>query len=112
MATKGEKRGGQEWVAIVLGIGIAVAVNLVTFGLMWEAVFRSGTMSDNATQLLTTAFGGIVGVLGSYVGFRSGIASERRSEADKVTGAKVETDRAEAEKVEAAAEAEAERPAS
>lgn len=34
MAAKGEKRNGQEWVAILLAIGIATAVNLVTFGLM------------------------------------------------------------------------------
>jgi hypothetical protein len=57
-------------VALVLAVGISLAVILVTAGVLYDAIFSEGPgLSDNATQLLTTAFGGIIGVLGSYLGF-------------------------------------------
>lgn len=67
---------GRDWVAILLAVGLATAVNLVTAGVLYDAIFSKGPgLSDNATQLLTTAFGGITGILGAYVGFRAGQAS-------------------------------------
>jgi hypothetical protein len=66
----------RDWVAILLAVGIATAINVVTAGVLYDAIFSQGPgLSDNATQLLTTAFGGIIGVLGSYVGFRAGQAA-------------------------------------
>jgi hypothetical protein len=66
----------RDWVALTLAVGIATAVNLITAGVLYDAIFSKGPgLSDNATQILTTAFGGIIGVLGSYVGFRAGQAS-------------------------------------
>ena len=61
-------------VAIVLAAGLSVAVICITVAILWEAVFSTGSagISENATQILTTAFGGIIGVLGSYIGFKSG----------------------------------------
>lgn len=69
---------GRDWVALTLAVGIATAINLITAAMLWEAIFRteSAGLSENATQILTTAFGGIIGVLGSYVGFRAGQSSE------------------------------------
>lgn len=66
----------KDWVAVVLAIGIATAVNLITAAMLWEAIFRteSAGLSENATQILTTAFGGIIGVLGGYVGYKAGTA--------------------------------------
>jgi len=70
---------GRDAVALVLTIGIATAVNLITFAVLYDAIFSKGPgLSDNATQILTTAFGGIIGVLGSYVGFRAGQESSNR----------------------------------
>lgn len=64
---------GREWVAIILAIGIATAVNCVTFAVLYDAIKSAGPgLSENATQVLTTAFGGIVGVLGAYIGFKAG----------------------------------------
>ena len=70
-------------VAIVLAVGIATAVNAVTFAVMYDAV-RSDTpgLSENATQLITAAFAGIVGVLGGYVGGR---AAERRRDDEEAS---------------------------
>lgn len=75
-------RDKREWVAIILAVGIATAVNAVTFAMLWEAIFRteSAGLSDNGTQILVTAFGGIIGVLGSYIGFRAGNAARRDAE--------------------------------
>lgn len=62
----------REWVAIILAVGIAIAINCVTIGVLYDAIFSKGPgLSENATQVLTTAFGGIIGVLGAYVGFKS-----------------------------------------
>jgi hypothetical protein len=66
----------RDWVAVLLAVGIATAVNVITAAVLYDAIFSQGPgLSDNATQLLTTAFGGIIGVLGSYVGFRAGQAA-------------------------------------
>jgi uncharacterized YccA/Bax inhibitor family protein len=57
---------------VILAVGIALAVNVVTGAVLYDAVRSEGPgLSDNATQLLTTAFGGIIGVLGAYVGYRA-----------------------------------------
>lgn len=67
----------KDWVAIVLAVGLCMAINFVCFAVLWDAL-RSDTpgLSENATQILTTAFGGIIGVLGSYIGYRAGAKSE------------------------------------
>lgn len=66
----------RDWVAIILAIGLASAINVITIAVLYEAIQQSEPLSENATQVLTTAFSGIVGVLGAYIGFRIG---ERRS---------------------------------
>lgn len=68
---------GRSLVALVLAVSLGIGVATITVGVLWEAIFRTGSagLSENATQILTTAFGGIIGVLGSYIGFRAGQAS-------------------------------------
>jgi len=61
-------------VAIALAIALGLAVNVVTFAVLYDAIRSPDegvSLTENATQLLTTAFGGIIGVLGSYIGFRA-----------------------------------------
>jgi len=66
---------GRDVVAVVLAIGIATAINAVTLGVLYDAIRSAGPgLSENATQVLTTAFGGIIGVLGAYLGFKAGLA--------------------------------------
>lgn len=58
---------------MVLAVGIVLAVNVITAAVLYDAIFSEGPgLSDNATQLLTAAFGGIIGVLGAYVGYKAG----------------------------------------
>lgn len=66
---------GHSLVAIVLAVGIALAINVITFAVLYDAIASSGPgLSENATQILTTAFSGMIGVLGSYIGYRAGAA--------------------------------------
>jgi hypothetical protein len=70
-------RGTADTVAVILALGVVLALNIVTIALLYAAIIRLGIdkttgLSENGTQLLTGAFGGIIGVLGSYIGFRYG----------------------------------------
>ena len=64
-------RAARDWVAVILAVGFTIAINVVTFATMIVAI-NDRPLSENATQLLTAAFGGVIGVLGSYLGFRAG----------------------------------------
>jgi hypothetical protein len=68
------KDDSHTWiVALALAIALGLAVVCITVGVLYDAIFSEGPgLSDNATQLLTAAFGGVIGVLGSYIGFRAG----------------------------------------
>jgi hypothetical protein len=71
-------RRGVEIVAVVLAVGIVSAINFVTIAVLYDAIRSQGPgLSDNATQILTTAFGGIIGLLGAFVGYRVGAANSR-----------------------------------
>jgi len=75
----GSRSPAAGWVAVILAVGIATAINAITFASLYVAVFHksdvSGGLSTNAATLLTTAFGGIIGVLGSYIGYRAAASS-------------------------------------
>lgn len=73
---------GKEWVAVILAVGLATAVNLIVIGGFASAVYRKAELSENATQVMTAVFGGIVGVLGSYVGYKAGQATERHQQGE------------------------------
>jgi len=63
----------RELSALVLAVGLATAVNAITVAVLWDAIRSAGPgLSENATQVLVTAFGGIIGILGSYLGFKAG----------------------------------------
>jgi hypothetical protein len=71
-----EPARGHSLVAVILAIGLATAINFITVAVLYDAIFSEGPgLSENATQIITTAFGGIIGVLGSYIGYRAGAAS-------------------------------------
>jgi hypothetical protein len=49
-------------------------VILIT-GVVWGAIKHgstAATLTENETQVLISAFGGIFGILGAYLGFRAG----------------------------------------
>jgi hypothetical protein len=81
MSSRREPMTGRDWTALVLAIGLVTAINAVTIGVLYDAIISSESgLSENATQILTTAFGGIVGVVGAYLGFRAGVASQLEAE--------------------------------
>jgi len=63
----------RDWVAVILAASLGLALNMLMFAVIWDAL-RSDTpgISENATQVIIAGFGGIIGVLGSYVGFKAG----------------------------------------
>lgn len=63
-----------EIVAIILAIGIASALNVMTIAMLYEAIFHteSAGLSENATQIMTGWGGGMIGVLGAFVGYAFG----------------------------------------
>jgi hypothetical protein len=73
----GFKHSPQDWggLAIVILAG-AFGVGLLCFcvGVLYDAIYskESSGLSSNATQILTAWGGGVIGVLGGYVGYRTG----------------------------------------
>ena len=69
---------GKDWVALVLAVGLTLAVNTITLGILIAAFSRAKAtngvyaLSENATQILVSVFGGMIGVLGAYLGYRAG----------------------------------------
>jgi hypothetical protein len=63
---------GKDWVAIILAIGMSTAINLFIVG-VWIADYSAHRpLSQQSSLVLTTVFGGIIGILGSYIGYRAG----------------------------------------
>jgi hypothetical protein len=74
-------RGGQSVTAVVLAVALGVAINAITIGVLYDAIANPGQagLSENATQILTTAFGGIIGVLGGFIGYQAGRRDDEES---------------------------------
>lgn len=70
-------------VAVILSIGICLALNLLVFAVFWDAIYSSNSgISENATQILTGWGGGIIGVIGALVGYKAG--SDERHNAESI----------------------------
>lgn len=72
-----EHRGAAGIVAIILAVGVALALNIITMAILWAAWARLGVdpdsgISENGTQLLTGTFGAIIGALSAYLGYTVG----------------------------------------
>ena len=67
-------RLGVDLVAAILAVGLAVLVVLIIVATMVQILANDLKpqiqLSENATQILIAAIGGMVGVLGGYVGHR------------------------------------------
>ena len=63
-------------VAILLALGIVLALNAITAAVLWAALFNksdvNGGISENATQVIVGMSSGMLGVLGAYVGYKAG----------------------------------------
>ena len=78
MATGPKRRRnftGVDIVAIILAGGLAILVVMIIVATIVQIINNSKNvpeiqLSENATQVLIAAIGGIIGVLGGYIGYR------------------------------------------
>lgn len=67
---------GSYIVALILAIGMSIALNLLVLAVVWDAIFSAQSgISENATQILTGWGGGVLGVIGAVVGYQAGAAA-------------------------------------
>jgi hypothetical protein len=74
---------GRDYIALALAIGICTALNMITFAVLFDAVYNhrpgqilqgAGGLGENTTQILTGWGGGIIGILGAVFGYKAGQA--------------------------------------
>ena len=70
---------GRDVVALVLAVGLVVALNLIVVAVLYDAIHNPAQagISENATQILTGWGGGVIGILGAVFGYR---AAQREEE--------------------------------
>lgn len=68
----------KDLVAVILAAGLVVAMVILVAGITYQAVFTSQELSDNAALVLTAVGGGIIGVLGTYLGSRMAVRPRLR----------------------------------
>jgi hypothetical protein len=62
---------GRTLVAVILASSVACGLVFFTLAVLWDALKSpSPGLSENATQVLSGAFGGIIGALAVYLGGR------------------------------------------
>lgn len=83
------RRRGSMVVALVLAIGICTALNVLTIGVLVDALFSvSPGLSENATQILTGWGGGVLSVIGAAIGYQMGESrATRDAETDRIKDA-------------------------
>jgi hypothetical protein len=80
----------RDTVALIIAVAIGTAMNCFTFAVLYDAITSQGPgLSANAAQVLTGWGGGMIGLLGAYIGFKAGSAP------DTTTSAPPEVDREE-----------------
>jgi len=70
-------------VALVLAVSLAIAFNVFTLAVLYTAIQNQTALSENATQVLTGWGGGIIGILGAYIGYRLGSTGPPHDEDDQ-----------------------------
>jgi amino acid transporter len=66
------RRTSVDTVALVLAIGVVAVLMLVALSSVlnvWLGRNPTPSLGENTTQVLTSVGGGIIGVLGSYIGY-------------------------------------------
>lgn len=63
---------GVDLVAVILAVGLAAVVILILVATIVQILHNARpevSLSENATQILTSAVGGLSGILGGYIGY-------------------------------------------
>jgi len=66
-----KKKISVDLVALVLAIALGISVVLIMTAVIINVVSKRSptpTLGENATQILTAIIGGLIGVLGGYIG--------------------------------------------
>lgn len=71
------------WVALTLALSLGIAFNVFTFAVLYDAINGEQALSENAAQVLTGWGGGIIGILGSYIGYRVGVTEVTRQQKEE-----------------------------
>lgn len=74
-------RSTSDLIAIFLAGGLSLAIISLVVGVSWAAIQHgntAATLSDNEAGVLQVAFGGVIGVLGAWVGYRAGNGHEEQ----------------------------------
>jgi hypothetical protein len=61
-----------DWVAIILAAGISLSLLAATTATAYIAMYLERPVGENVTQILTGWGGGMIGILGAYVGYAFG----------------------------------------
>jgi hypothetical protein len=62
----------KDWVAVIVAVGLSTALNVITAAVLFYAFYNHNhNLSDNAVQLLTGWGGGMIGIVGAYIGYRA-----------------------------------------
>ena len=73
--TEPRRRAPKDWAVIILAAALGAALIVVTTAILYTAVNNGKgglAVTETDVQLLTGWGGGIIGILGAYVGFRAG----------------------------------------
>lgn len=71
---------GFDLVAVLLAVAVFLGLVLICSAALWLAVADGRDLNQNVSQLIATPLGAIIGVLGSYLGFKAGQSWERRKD--------------------------------
>ena len=75
MAGRTAAEDHRDVAAIILAVGLALALCIIVSAVFYDAIFSQDSgLSENSTQILTGWGGGIIGILGSWLGYRAGTA--------------------------------------
>ena len=74
-------RDHRDTAAVILAVGLATALNVIVTAVFYDAIFSNDSgLSENATQILTGWGGGIIGILGSWLGYRAASSAVTKPE--------------------------------
>ena len=77
-----EKRSAADTAVVILAGGLAATVVILTTGVLVNTIRNNGAgLGENATQVLLTCLGGIIALLGSFIGYAFGkrVASDENN---------------------------------
>ena len=77
------RRASKDWAVIILAAAFGIALIVVTVAVLWTAINNGKpglAVTEQDVQLLTGWGGGVIGVLGAYVGFRAGDRQDHEGE--------------------------------